>query len=978
MSGAAAAKGQEQENHEAIICHGTNTPCTAYTYLDPLQASHKHKKQSAHHLAQRHRMASPSTDFTDKAAKSLQTSLQLARDHAHPHVQPAHLALALLNDDGGAAASGGSRPATPTASGSSNDSLFKSVLTKSGCDATKVEQSLRTQLRKTPQQNPPPDDVGLSSAASKIIKQADQLKAQQHDSFVAQDHLLLALLDDSSIASLLKAAGLANVQLLKTAISSSRGNRRIDSKNAEQGFDALNRFCTDLTALAADGKIDPVIGREDVIRRVVRVLSRRTKNNVALIGEPGTGKTAVAEALAQRIVERDVPPSLLGRLLSLDTGALMAGAKFKGEYEERIKSVLDEIEKAQEAGTSIILFIDEFHLIMAGRNGDSGMDAANLIKPALARGKLRCIGATTLNEYRQNIEKDAAFERRFQVVQVLEPTVDQAIAILRGIKEKYENHHGVRISDTAIVSAAKLAKRYLSSRRLPDSAIDLMDEAAADARVTRETVPAHIDDMQRRKIELEVAVHALAREAKKDKASKEALDVTKKDLSNLEEQLGPALAEWEAKRAKGDELNAARRRVDELRAKAEAAERRYDVQTAADLKYGAIPDLENRIAALEEEEKKRAAENSSEAAVGPDEIATIVARWTGIPVTKLQEGERDKLLKLEKLLTREVVGQPEAVSAVANAIRLSRSGLADPNKPVSFLFAGPSGTGKTLTCKALAKLLFDDDQAMIRIDSSEYSERHSVARLLGAPPGYVGYDQGGVLTEAVRRKPFSVILVDELEKAAREFVQVWLQILDDGRATDGQGRTVSFKDCIIIFTSNLGAQFINDSASEKLTPETIGLVQSSLAASLPPEFRNRLSAMIIYQKLSRANIQSIVDQRIREVQARLRANGRRIVIDLSPEARAYLAERGYDPSMGARPLQRVIQNDLLSPLSILLLRGGVQDNETAKVNFDKASQRIVVVPNHHLEPLEDAVVDGDGGDVDMDDDDDDIEEEALD
>ncbi|CAO1625258.1 unnamed protein product [Jaminaea pallidilutea] len=923
-------------------------------------------------------MASPSTDFTDKAAKSLQTSLQLARDHAHPHVQPAHLALALLNDDGGAAASGGSRPATPTASGSSNDSLFKSVLTKSGCDATKVEQSLRTQLRKTPQQNPPPDDVGLSSAASKIIKQADQLKAQQHDSFVAQDHLLLALLDDSSIASLLKAAGLANVQLLKTAISSSRGNRRIDSKNAEQGFDALNRFCTDLTALAADGKIDPVIGREDVIRRVVRVLSRRTKNNVALIGEPGTGKTAVAEALAQRIVERDVPPSLLGRLLSLDTGALMAGAKFKGEYEERIKSVLDEIEKAQEAGTSIILFIDEFHLIMAGRNGDSGMDAANLIKPALARGKLRCIGATTLNEYRQNIEKDAAFERRFQVVQVLEPTVDQAIAILRGIKEKYENHHGVRISDTAIVSAAKLAKRYLSSRRLPDSAIDLMDEAAADARVTRETVPAHIDDMQRRKIELEVAVHALAREAKKDKASKEALDVTKKDLSNLEEQLGPALAEWEAKRAKGDELNAARRRVDELRAKAEAAERRYDVQTAADLKYGAIPDLENRIAALEEEEKKRAAENSSEAAVGPDEIATIVARWTGIPVTKLQEGERDKLLKLEKLLTREVVGQPEAVSAVANAIRLSRSGLADPNKPVSFLFAGPSGTGKTLTCKALAKLLFDDDQAMIRIDSSEYSERHSVARLLGAPPGYVGYDQGGVLTEAVRRKPFSVILVDELEKAAREFVQVWLQILDDGRATDGQGRTVSFKDCIIIFTSNLGAQFINDSASEKLTPETIGLVQSSLAASLPPEFRNRLSAMIIYQKLSRANIQSIVDQRIREVQARLRANGRRIVIDLSPEARAYLAERGYDPSMGARPLQRVIQNDLLSPLSILLLRGGVQDNETAKVNFDKASQRIVVAPNHHLEPLEDAVVDGDGGDVDMDDDDDDIEEEALD
>lgn len=921
-------------------------------------------------------------DFTDKAAQSIQTALQLAKDHAHAQVQPAHLALALLTDDSPQSSSASSRPGTPSGKGAAQPaSLFSSVLSKAGVDPSKFDQALRSALRKTPQQTPAPDDITLSGAASKILKTADSLKSQQHDSFVAQDHLLLALADDANIQALLKGAGLANVQLLKTAITSSRGARRIDSKNAEQGFDALNKYCVDLTAQAESGALDPVIGRDETVRRLIRVLSRRTKSNACLIGEPGVGKTAVAEALAQRIADRDVPPSLMGRLLSLDTGALMAGASYKGQYEERVKSVLEELEKLQASGTPVVLFIDEFHLIMAGRGPDSGgMDAANLIKPALARGKLRCIGATTLAEYRQYIEKDAALERRFQLVQVHEPTVEQCIAILRGIKEKYENHHGIRISDTAIVAAARLAKRYLTSRKLPDAAIDLIDEASADARVTRETVPAHIDDLQRRKVELEVALHALEREAKKDPASKESLDATKKELSTLDEQLGPALAEWEAKKAKGDELNAAKRRLDELRAKADAAERRYDLQTAADLKYGAIPDLENRIATLEQEERRRSErEESSENTVGPEQIATIVARWTGIPVTKLQEGERQKLLKLEKLLTKEVVGQPEAVKAVADAIRLSRSGLADPNKPVSFLFAGPSGTGKTLTCKALAKLLFDDDQAMIRIDSSEYSERHAVARLIGAPPGYVGYDQGGVLTEAVRRKPFSVILVDELEKAAKEFVQIWLQVLDDGRITDGQGRTVSFKDTIIIFTSNLGAQFINDATTETLTPETMSLVQASLASALPPEFRNRLSATIIYQKLTRDNIQSIVDQRIREVQARLRANGRRVTIELSPEAKRYIAERGYDPAMGARPLQRVIQNELLSPLSILLLRGAIRDHEVAKVELDAASNRIVVVPNHALEPAADAMDGEEDDDLDdMDMDDEQIEAEPLD
>lgn len=918
-----------------------------------------------------------SSDYTDKAATSLQTAIQLAKDYAHPQITPNHIALALLNDDSAAASTSSSRPGTPSTAQptSAVDSLFKSVLSKAGVPSDKVEQALRTALRRIPQQNPPPTDTSLSGAAAKVLKKAEALKSDQRDSFVAQDHILLALLEDTGIEALLKSAGLANTQLLKTAIAQARGNRRVDSKQAEQGFEALQKYCIDMTALAEEGKLDPVIGRDETVRRLVRVLSRRTKNNAALIGPAGVGKTAVAEALAQRIADRDVPPSLIGRLLSLDTGALMAGAKYKGEFEERVKSVLEEIEKSQQNGVGVILFIDEFHLIMAGREGNSGMDAANLIKPALARGKLRCIGATTLDEYRQYIEKDPAFERRFQVVQVDEPTVDQCIAILRGIKEKYENHHGIRITDSAIVASAKLAKRYLSQRRLPDSAIDLMDEAAADCRVTAETVPAFIDDLQRKKVELEVAVHALEREAKKDNSSKEALQAAQKELSNLVETLEPALAEWEAKRAKGDELNSAKRRLDELRAKAEAAERRYDLQTAADLKYGAIPDLEHRIKVLEaeEERKKAESEDSSEGTVGPEQIATIVARWTGIPVTKLQEGEKAKLLKLERLLSREIVGQPEAVKAISNAIRLSRSGLADPNKPVSFLFAGPSGTGKTLSCKALAKLLFDDESAMVRIDASEYSERHAISRLLGAPPGYLGHDKGGILTEAVRRKPFSVILVDELEKAAREFLQIWLQVLDDGRITDSQGRTVSFKDTIVIFTSNLGAQFINDATSEKLTPETTALVQQALAGALPPEFRNRLSATVIYQKLTRENIKSIVDQRIKEVQGRLRANGRRITIEVSDDAKAYLAERGYDPSMGARPLQRVIQNELLSPLSILILRGAILDNEVARVVLDTASNRVVVLPNHAIESVEG---DDDSDDVDMEDDD--MEAEPLD
>lgn len=698
----------------------------------------------------------------------------------------------------------------------------------------------------------------------------------------------------------------------------------------------------------------PSAGRDTEIRRIIRVLSRRTKNNAVLIGEPGVGKTAVVEGLANRIVNRDVPPNLIGRLLSLDMGSLMAGAKYRGEYEERVKAVLEEIEKMQEDGTNVVLFIDEIHLIMTG-GGSGGMDAANLLKPMLARGKLRCIGATTLGEYRQYVEKDAAFERRFQTVLVEEPDIEATIAILRGIRDKYEVHHGVRILDSALVAAASLAKRYLTNRRMPDSAIDLVDEASADVRVQRDTVPEDIDKLQRKKLQLEVAIHALERE--KDPASKESLSTTKKELSQLDEELGPKIASHEAEKEKGDELNATRRRIDELQAKAADAERRYDVETAADLRYYAIPELEAKVKRLQEQERQREEQDvsSGKNAVTPEAIATIVARWTGIPASRMMESEKRKLLSLEKYLARDVVGQPEAVKAVAQAIRLSRSGLSNPNRPIaSFLFCGPSGTGKTLLSKSLSKQLFDDENAMLRIDASEYSEKHSISRLIGAPPGYVGHDQGGQLTEWVRRRPYSVILIDEIEKAAREFLTLFLAVLDDGRATDGQGRVVSFKNTIIIMTSNLGAQFLMEDDSHEtggsINPRTSELVEAAIAAHLPPEFRNRIDSTVIFRKLSRTNIREIVDNRVREVQQRLNASGKRMKIELDNAAKDYLASVGYSPTLGARPLGRAIQNELLNPLSVFILRGQVQDGEKIQVTFDGPENRLRIHSNHPIPP----------------------------
>ncbi|KAH9178710.1 P-loop containing nucleoside triphosphate hydrolase protein [Lactarius sanguifluus] len=852
-------------------------------------------------------MAFSLDQFTDKA----QETLSQARIYA---VYPVHLAFVLLNEGDGSTSGNIAQSQIP---------LFASVIQKAGGDVTPVKRALQRAIVRLPAQSPPPDDVSLQKT--------------MHDSYVAQDHILTALLKNPSMAPVLKDAGLTEAALV-TAIEQIRGNRRVESRSAEQGFDALSKYAVDLTALAEEGKIDPVIGRDNEIRRVIRILCRRTKNNPVLIGEPGVGKTSIAEGLAQRIVNRDVPASLFARVFSLDMGALMAGAKYKGEYEERIKSVLNEVEKAaEEGGPGVILFVDELHLIMAGRGSEGGgMDAANLFKPLLARGKLRCIGATTLAEYRKYIETDAALERRFAQVLVSEPTVPETISILRGIREKYEVHHGVRILDGALISAATLAHRYLTARRLPDSAIDLVDEACASVRVTRETAPEAIDKLQRRKLELEVEIHALERE--KDEASKERLQVNK-----------------------------IRKKIDELKAKADEAERRYANTTyllRPDLRYYALPDLQHRLESLL---AKQAVEEKS----GGGGADTIVARWTSIPVTRLVSTEKEKLLRMEKILAENVVGQPEAVRAVANAIRLSRSGLGNAQRPIaSFLMAGPSGTGKTLLSKTLATLLFDSPDAMIRIDGSEYSEKHSIARLIGAPPGYVGHDSGGQLTEYVRRKPYCIILIDEVEKASREFVTLFLQVLDDGRLTDGQGRVVDFRNTVIVMTSNLGAAFLNDMGEGPVRPRTRELVMGAIQSHFPPEFVNRVDEIIIFRTLSQKNITRIVELRLKEVQERL--SDRKITLDINDEAKNYLAACGYSTVYGARPLNRAIQTELLNPLSVMILAERVRDGEVVRVEFNGPRNRLHIFPNHEGSEV-------DGMDVDYDDaEEDELEIEEMD
>jgi len=883
--------------------------------------------------------------YTDRAAKALADSFELAKSYAHSQLTPIHLAVSLI-DPPKDQANQVDVPPPP---------LFKQVLERANGDAQLLERSLKKALVRLPSQDPPPERTSPSPAMGKVLRAAEELSKTQKDSFIAVDHLIQSLCQETSIQRCLAEANVPNAKQIDNAITALRGTKRVDSKtaDAEQDNENLKKFTIDMTAMAREGKIDPVIGREEETRRVIRILCRRTKNNPVLIGEPGVGKTTVIEGLARRIVDADVPANLAAcKLLSLDVGSLVAGSKYRGEFEERMKGVLKEIEESKEM---IVLFVDEIHLLMgAGSSGEGGMDAANMLKPMLARGQLHCIGATTLAEYRKYIEKDQAFERRFQQVLVKEPSIPETISILRGLKERYETHHGVNIADGAIVSAATLAARYLTQRRLPDSAVDLIDEAAAAVRVARESQPELLDNLERRHRQLQIEIHALARE--KDEASQQRLKEARAEAANIDEELRPLREMYETEKGRSKEIQEQKMKLDGLRTKLAEAERMRDIQTASDLKYYAIPDVEQRITDLEREKTRADAEMYANTAgegqglhsdnVGPDQINEIVARWTGIPVTRLKTTEKDKLLNMERHLGVIVVGQKEAVQSVSNAIRLQRSGLANPNQPPSFLFCGPSGTGKTLLTKALAEFLFDDPKSMIRFDMSEYQERHSLSRMIGAPPGYVGHDSGGQLTEALRRKPFSILLFDEVEKAAKEVLTVLLQLMDDGRITDGQGRVVDAKNCIVVMTSNLGAEHLQrpNAPDGKIDPTTRELVMNALRKWFLPEFLNRISSTVIFNRLTKREIRSIVDVRLGEIQKRLNANGRNVRIDMTNEVRDYLGSAGYSPAYGARPLARLIEKEVLNRMAVLILRGAIKDGEVARVVMEDG--HVFVVPNH--------------------------------
>ncbi|KAJ5724253.1 Heat shock protein hsp98 [Penicillium malachiteum] len=909
--------------------------------------------------------------FTDRANKALLDSSSLAEQYAHSQILPIHLAVSLLNpsqDD-----NEDQQPVGHSSHDSASTPLFRQVVEKAHGDPQLLDRSLMKLLVRLPSQDPPPETVSVSPALAKVIRSATDLSKTQKDSFVAIDHLIQAACQDSQVQRALSDSNIPNVKLIDTAIQQIRGTKRVDSKTAdsEGENENLKKFTIDMTSLAREGKIDPVIGREEEIRRVIRILSRRTKNNPVLIGEPGVGKTTIVEGLARRIVNADIPANLAQcRLLSLDVGSLVAGSKFRGEFEERMKGVLKEIEDSKD---TIVLFVDEIHLLMgAGSSGEGGMDAANLLKPMLARGQLHCIGATTLSEYRKYIEKDQAFERRFQQVLVKEPSVTETISILRGLKEKYEVHHGVNILDGAIVTAATLAARYLTARRLPDSAVDLIDEAAAAVRVTRESEPEALDTLERKLRQLQIEIHALERE--KDDASKSRLEAAKQEAANVAEELRPMREKYESEKLRSKEVQDAKIKLDSLKVKRDEAERSGDTVTAADLEYYAIPETKALIERLETDRARADAErraNHGEAgealladAVGPDQINEIVARWTGIPVTRLKTTEKDKLLNMEKSLGKLVVGQKEAVISVSNAIRLQRSGLSNPNSPPSFLFCGPSGTGKTLLTKALAEFLFDDPKAMIRFDMSEYQERHSLSRMIGAPPGYVGHDAGGQLTESLRRRPFSILLFDEVEKAAKEVLTVLLQLMDDGRITDGQGRIVDAKNCIVVMTSNLGAEFLARPTTRdgRIDPQTRELVMGALRNYFLPEFLNRISSTVIFNRLTRREIRKIVDLRLAEVQKRLEHNGRNVLIRCTEEVKDYLGASGYSPAYGARPLGRIIEKEVLNRLAVLILRGSIQDGELARVVL--IDGRIDVLPNHEQD---DTDSDGDEDMIDSDD-----------
>ncbi|RDA83161.1 hypothetical protein CP532_4928 [Ophiocordyceps camponoti-leonardi (nom. inval.)] len=911
-------------------------------------------------------------DFTDRAQKAVEDSMALAEQYAHSQLLPVHLAVALLDPPVDQSKDQQNGPAQPTIT------LLRQVVERARGDPQLFDRALKKMLVRLPSQDPPPEHISPSPSYHAVLRKAMELQKVQKDTYIGVDHLITALAEDSNIQQALRDSNIPKAKLVQEAVQAIRGTKRVDSKTAdtEQENENLSKFTIDMTAMARDKKIDPVIGREEEIRRVVRILSRRTKNNPVLIGEPGVGKTTVVEGLAQRIVNRDVPDNLKHcKLLSLDVGALVAGSKYRGEFEERMKGVLKEIEDSKEM---IVLFVDEIHLLMgAGSSGEGGMDAANLLKPMLARGQLHCIGATTLAEYRKYVEKDAAFERRFQQVMVKEPTIPETISILRGLKERYDRHHRVTILDSALVAAANLAARYLTSRRMPDSAIDLVDEAAAAVRVARESQPEIIDSLDRKLRQLMIEIAALEKEH--DEASKTRLQQARKDAQNVEEELEPLREKYQNEIKRGEEIHQAKVKLDDLEKRLEDATNNGEHVKAADLKYGAIPEQE---AVIKELEARKVAADAALNATGADtgssmvtdvvtadHINEIVARWTGIPVTRLRTSEKEKLVNMEKVLGKVVVGQKEAVQSVANAIRLQRSGLSNPNQPPSFLFCGPSGTGKTLLTKALAEFLFDDSKAMIRFDMSEYQERHALSRMIGAPPGYVGHDSGGQLTEALRRRPFSILLFDEVEKAAKEVLTVLLQLMDDGRITDGQGRVVDAKNCIVVMTSNLGAEFLTrpEAREGRVDGPTRELVMNALRNYFLPEFLNRINSVVIFNRLTRREIRKIVDLRLSEIQKRLEDNGRKVRIEVSDEAKDYLGSSGYSPAYGARPLSRLIEKEVLNRLAILILRNNVRDGETARVELDDG--KIVVLSNH---------ADSEGGeDEDMMDDEDDAVDELV-
>ncbi len=846
-------------------------------------------------------------NYTDRARGFLQSAQGLALRENHQQFTPEHLLKVLLDDEEG---------------------LSAGIIANAGGRPEYVLQAAEQALAKLPQvSGTGAGQLNLTSELARVFEQAEKLAKKAGDRFVTVERLLIAIaIEKSSTAGRILADSGVTPKSLNEAVNNLRKGRTADSASAEQSYDALNRYARDLTNEAEQGKLDPVIGRDEEIRRTIQVLSRRTKNNPVLIGEPGVGKTAIAEGLALRIVNGDVPESLRDkRLMSLDMGALIAGAKYRGEFEERLKAILEEISSAS---GSIIMFIDEMHTIVGAGKADGAMDASNLLKPALARGELHCVGATTLDEYRKHVEKDAALARRFQPVFISEPTVEDTVSILRGLKEKYELHHGIRISDTALVSASTLSDRYISDRFLPDKAIDLVDEAASRLRMQVDSKPEELDELDRRIIQLKIEREALKKES--DDASRDRLENLEKELADLEEQSFSLTRRWEDEKGKLAGAQKIKEELEANRNELEQAQRQGNLERASELSYSIIPDLEKRLVEAETNSEKPT-DVMVEEVVSPSHIAQVISRWTGIPVDRMLEGEREKLLRMEDEIAKRVVGQNEAITAVSTAVRRARAGLQDPSRPIgSFMFLGPTGVGKTELTKALASFLFNDEQAMVRIDMSEYMEKHSVARLIGAPPGYVGYEEGGALTESVRRRPYQVILFDEIEKAHSDVFNVLLQVLDEGRLTDGQGRTVDFRNTLIIMTSNLGAEFLVSQGEDETVSDVREQVMAVVKASFRPEFLNRLDDIILFERLKRDQMTNIVDIQITRLQKLLK--DRKITLDLDESAKTWLADKGYDPAYGARPLKRVIQKSVQDPLADQILAGSVKDGETINVS----------------------------------------------